>query len=123
MHLDPQGGRTIRKLLIAVVTGWLVSWLGVAALITLWIAWPHNSVPRVLLVVWAIMAAVSIAIPARRSPSRGGWLLLVLAAPFAPFGRAAMMVWPLLPKGLQVFLEGNYRARHRWARLQRKRAR
>jgi hypothetical protein len=112
MHLDPAGGRAIRRLLIVVLTGWLVSWLGVAALITLIVAWPHNWVPRALLVVWAVLAAVSLAIPGSKSPSRDSRLLL-LAAPCAPFTRAATVVWPLLPKAFQDFLEGNYRARRR----------
>lgn len=122
MHLKPEGGRAIRRLLIVVASGWLCSWFGVATLITLSVAWPHNPVPRVLLVAWAVLAAVALAIPGSPSPTRKRWLLLVLAVPFAPFGRGAIVVWPHLPQAIRDFLEGNYRA-HRWARLQRKRTR
>jgi hypothetical protein len=106
MHLDSGGGRAIRRLLIAAVTGWLVSWLAVGALITLSIAWPHNWVPRVLLVAWAVLAAVSLAIPGSKSSSLDRWLLLVLAAPAAPFTRAATVVWSLLPKAFSGFPGG-----------------
>lgn len=55
--------RSFRRLIIAGLSGWLMSWLGVAALITLSIILPHNPVPRVLLVLWAVLAAVSLAVP------------------------------------------------------------
>jgi hypothetical protein len=119
----PEHARGIRRLVIAVLSGWLVSWLGVAALITLSVTWPHNPIPRVLLVVWAVLAAVSFAIPGvslRAIRPRGP--VLVLAVPFVPLARAALVVWPHLPKAVQDLLEGNFR-RHRRARLQRKQAR
>jgi hypothetical protein len=40
--------RSFSRLLIAILAGRLVSWLGVAALVALSVALPHNPVPRVL---------------------------------------------------------------------------
>jgi hypothetical protein len=114
--LGPGHARSIRRLAIAVLSGLLISWLGVAALITLSVAWPHNPVPRILLVVWAALAAVSIAIPgAFRRKICGMGPVLVLAVPFVPLARAVCAVWPRLPAAVQDFLEGNLRS-HRWAR-------
>jgi hypothetical protein len=115
--------RSFSRLLIAILAGWLVSWLGVAALVALSVALPHNPVPRVLLGVWAVLAAASLAIP---GASFGGGRLsgpvLVLALPFLPVARAAVAVWPHLPHAVQDLLKGSFR-NHRWARLQRKQAR
>ena len=120
--LGPEQARCIGRLLIAILSGWLVSWLGIAALITLSATRPHNPIPRVLLVVWAVLAAISFAIPgASLRGIRGSGLVLILAVPFVPLARAALAVWPHLPEAVQDFLEGDLR-RHRWARLQRKRA-
>lgn len=121
--LGPTHARAIRRIVIAVLCGLLIVGLGAAALIALTFAWPHNPVPRILLVVWAVLAALSVAIPgAFRSKIRGRGALLLLAVPFAPLARAALAVWPHLPEAVQDFLEGNYRS-HRWERSQRKRAR
>jgi hypothetical protein len=121
--LDPGGGRALRRIVIALFSGWLVSWLGVAALITLSVAWPHNPIPRVLLVAWAVLAAVSFAIPGISRWAIGGRAaVLVLAVPFVPIARAAVAVWPHLPDAVRDLLEGSFR-RHRWARQQRKQAR
>jgi len=110
-------------LVIAILSGWLILWLGVAVLITLSFAWPHNPVPPVLLAVWAVLAAVSFAIPgAFRGKTGGGLPVLFLAVPFMPFVRAALAAWPHLPEAVRDFLEGNFRSRRR-ARLQRKQAR
>ena len=114
--------RSFSRLVIAVLSGWLVSWLGVAALITLSVVLPHNPVPRVLLVVWAVLAAASLAIPgAPFGAGRLSALVLVLAVPFMPLARAAVAVWPHLLHAVQDLLEGNFRSHH-WARLQRKQA-
>jgi hypothetical protein len=121
--LGPQHRATLGRLALAIVSGLLLSWLGVAALITLSLAWPHNPVPRALLVVWAVLAAASFAIPgAFRGKTGGGPLVLLLAVPFMPFALAAIAVWPHLPDAVQDFLQGNFRS-HRWARQQRKQAR
>jgi hypothetical protein len=119
----PQHRRAFGRIVLAVVSGLLISWLGVAALITLSFAWPHNPVPRVLLAVWAVLAVVSLAIPsAVRGRIGGGPLMLLLAAPFVPVACAVVAVWPHLPEAVQDFLEGNFRS-HRWARRQRKQSR
>jgi hypothetical protein len=119
----PEQARSFRRLVIAILSGWLASWLGVAALITLSVVLPHNPVPRILLAVWAVLAAVSLAIPgAAFGTGRLGPLVLVPALPFLPFARAAVAVWPHLPDAVQDLLEGDFRS-HRWARQQRKQAR
>jgi hypothetical protein len=118
----PEHARSFSRLAIAILSGWLISWLGVVALITLSVALPHNLIPRVLLAAWAVLAAVSFAFPgASRRAIRGRGPVLVLAVPFVPLARAALAVWPHLPEGVQDFLEGNFRG-HRRARLQRKQA-
>ncbi len=112
--------RSFSRLMIAILAGWLASWLGVAALAALSLALPHNAVPRVMLVVWAVLVAASLAIPgARFVAGRLGAPLLLLALPFLPLARAADAVWPHLPHAVQDLLEGNFRS-HRWSRLQRK---
>jgi hypothetical protein len=115
--------RSFSRLLLAILAGWLVSWLGVAALAASSVALPHNPVPRVLLVAWAVLAAASLAIPgASFGAARLSGPVLVLALPFLPVARTAVAVWPHLPHALQDLLEGSFRS-HRWARLQRKQAR
>lgn len=121
--VGPGASPEFRQAQIAIVAGWLVSWLGVAALVALSVALPHNPVPRVLLVVWAVLAAASPAIPgARFGAGRLSAPVLVLALPFLPLARAAVAVWPHLPHAVQDLLEGSFRS-HRWSRLQRKQAR
>jgi hypothetical protein len=109
VRLGPEHARAFRGLVIAMLAGWLVSWLGVAALITLSIARPHNLVPRVLLVAWAVLAAVSLVLPgASRRAIRGRGLMLAAAIPFLPLARAAVAVWPHLPGAVRDCLEGNF---------------
>jgi hypothetical protein len=121
--LGPAHARAIRRIVIAVLSGFLIAGLGFAALITLAVAWPHNPVPRILLVAWAVLATLSVAIPgAFRRTIRGRGALLLVAFPFLPLARAALTVWRHLPEAVQDFLEGNFRS-HRWARSQRKQAR
>jgi hypothetical protein len=119
----PEHARRFSRLAIAILSGWLISWLGVVALITLSVAWPHNLIPRVLLAAWTVLAAASLAFPgASLRAIRGRGPVVVLAVPFVALARAALAVWPHLPEAVQDFLEGNFRG-HRWARLQRKQAR
>jgi hypothetical protein len=100
-----------------------MSWLGVAALITLSVALPHNPVPRVLLVCWAVLAAVTLAVPGFGfGVGRLRILVLVLMVPFLPFVRATTAIWPHLPHAVRDLLEGNFRS-HRRVRLQRRQAR
>ena len=120
VRLGSEHVRGIRRLTIAVLSGLLVSWLGVAALITLSIAWPRDPVPRILLGAWAVLAAVSLVIPgASLKTIRGRGPVLAAAVPFLPFARVALAVWPHLPRAVQDSLEGNFR-RYRWARQQQK---
>jgi hypothetical protein len=112
--------RGFRRLLITMLSAWLVSWLGVAALIALSVALPHYPVPRVLLAAWAVLAVVSLAIPgAPLGAGRPRALVLLLAVPLMPLARAAVAVWPHLPRAVQDLVAGNFRG-HRWARLQQK---
>jgi len=53
--IGPSQGRSFVRLLLAVLSGLVLSWLGVAALITLSVT-GHGPVPWVLLVVWAALA-------------------------------------------------------------------
>lgn len=123
VRLGPEHVRGFRRLVIVMLSGWLVSWLGVAALITLSVAWPHNLAPRVLLVAWAVLAAVSLVVPgASLGAIRGRGLVSAVAVPFLPLARVALAVWPHLPRAVRDFLEGNFR-RYRWARLQQKQPR
>jgi hypothetical protein len=112
----PEHRRTLGRIALAVLSGVLLSWLGLATLITLSFAWPRNPVPRVLLAAWTVLVVVAFAIPGK-SGRRS--LVLLLAVPFMPFARAAIAVWPHLPEAVQDFLQGNFRS-HRRARLQRK---
>jgi hypothetical protein len=121
--LGPSHRRAISRIVVAVLSGLLLSWLAVAALIALSLAWPRNPVPRALLAVWAVLAVVSLAIPgAFRGKISASLLIFFLAAPFMPFVRAAVAVWPHLPEAIRDFLEGNFRSRRR-ARLHRTHAR
>ena len=108
--------------MIAMLSGWLVSWLGVAALITLTVAFSRNPVPWALLVAWAVLAAVSLVIPGASLGGRIRGALLVLALPFMPFLRAAIALWPHLPPAVKDLLEGSFRS-HRSTRRQSKQAR
>jgi hypothetical protein len=121
--VGPGASQELPRLMLAILGGWLLSWLGVAALITLSVARPHNPIPRILLEVWAGLSAISLAIPGG-SPgaSRGRLLMLVLAAPFLPLARVGAALWPHLPDTVKDLLEGNFRS-HLWARQQRKHAR
>jgi hypothetical protein len=121
MYLGGEEGRLFGRLMIAMLSGWLASWLGVAALTTLAVAFPRNPVPWVLLVAWAVLVAVSLVIPGARLGDRS-WPWLVLGLPFMPFMRAAIALWPHLPPAVVDLLEGSFRSR-RWARRQRKQAR
>jgi hypothetical protein len=118
-------GRSFTRLVITGLAGWLASWLGVLALITLSVAFPHNPVPRALLVLWAALVVVSLAVPRGRrfvGAGRRRVLVLVLTVPFIPLAWAAPVIWSHLPLAVRDLLEGNFRS-HRWVRLQRKQAR
>jgi hypothetical protein len=115
--LGPEHRQLVGRVVLAGLFGLLITWLGVAALITLSLDWPHDPVPRVVLAVWAVLTAVSLAIPGPFGGRIGGSpLVLVLAAPVMPFARAAIPVWPHLPEAVQDFVRGNFRS-HRRARL------
>jgi hypothetical protein len=119
----PEQGRSFRRLVLGALAGWLVSWLGLAALVTLSAALPRNPAPRVLLAVWAVLAAATLAIPPARSKvGRRSAPVLVLLLPFLPLACATVALRPHLPPALQDLLEGNFRSRRR-PRLQRKQAR
>jgi hypothetical protein len=109
------------RLIIALLAGWLISWLGVAALIALSVAWPHNPDPRLLLGAWAFLIVVCLAKTGGRGrgDSKISWPLLFLELAFLPFALAAIAIWPRLPEGVQAILEGNFR---RYRRAKRARA-
>ena len=70
--MEGAGLRGFARIMIAMISGWLISWLGVLALITLSVAQPHNPAPRVLLAAWAALIVVCLAITGGRG--RGGRL-------------------------------------------------
>jgi uncharacterized SAM-binding protein YcdF (DUF218 family) len=111
--------RGVARLIIALLAGWLISWLGVAVLIALSVAWPHNPDPRLLLGTWAFLVVICLAITGGRGhgDSKIGWPVLVLYLAFLPFALAAIAIWPRLPKGVQAILEGNFRRHRRAKRL------
>jgi hypothetical protein len=104
----PTHAKGLRRIAVAVLSGLLVSWFGVGALIVLSLAWPHNPTPRLLLMAWIVLALGSLAIPGAsvRFIRRRG-LLVVMAVPFVPFARAAVVVWPHLPRAVRARLEGS----------------
>jgi hypothetical protein len=123
VDFGPEHVRGLRRIALAILSGWLLSWLGVAALVTLSVVRPHNPIPRVLLVVWAGAVVLSLAIPNASFGAirgKGSVLFLILTIPFVPLACAASAVWPHLPETVKDLLEGNFR-RRRSARLQRKR--
>lgn len=94
MMWDQSAGRSVQRMFLALLAGWLVTWGGIAALIALTVLWPHNHVPQILLAVWVLAAVASVAASwedERKPNGRGHWFLL-LVAPFHPLFRAGLAV-------------------------------
>lgn len=94
--LSPKHRRAIPWVILAIAAGLIVSWLGMAALVALSLAWPANPVPHVLLVVWLCAIVWDLALP-------GGWLRgdaglgkRILFAPLGPLLRAGLPLWRAL---------------------------
>ena len=113
----------LARILIAVFLGLLVSWLGVAALITLVILWPHNPVPLILLVAWAVLVLVLLVNPGSsgRTIRAESPALILMALPFLPIAGSALVIWPHLPSVVQELLEGSFRSRRRARQRERSR--
>lgn len=92
VDFGPGHQRAFLRLFVALLAGLVVSWGGVAALITLSVLWPRNLVPPILLAVWVLSAVASVAMsgPDERWPGRPeGWAIL-LWAPLHPLCRAGL---------------------------------
>lgn len=59
----------IRWILLAVLAGIVVPWLGLATLVALSILWPANQVPHVLLGIWLCVTTAYLVLPLL--PGRG----------------------------------------------------
>jgi hypothetical protein len=67
--MNRQNAGAMRWVLLAVLAGVVVPWLGLAALVALSILWPANQVPHVLLGVWLCVAVAYLVVPLL--PGRG----------------------------------------------------
>jgi hypothetical protein len=119
MFFMTPAARSLVRYILALLACCLVSWLGVAALVTLGIIWPHNPVPWILLAVWGVLISVVLAIPGASFRDEPVQLIVFFA--FLPFGAAAMFIWPRLPPAVQDLLQGRFRIRQQ-ARRQRRQA-
>ena len=88
--MDQQNARTLGRILLAVLAGIVVSWLGLAALVSLNILWPANQVLHVLLGVWLGVAAVYLGVSGGPNDN---WAKRIAFAP---------LVGPVLWAGLRV---------------------
>jgi hypothetical protein len=70
----------LARLLLAVLAGVVVGWLGVAALLAVSIVWPTNQVPHVLLGIWLCLIAAGLVLPGRPGPS-DNWPKRIAYAP------------------------------------------
>jgi len=81
--LTPKQGRSLAWMLLGAWAVTVLSWLGVAALVTLSVLWPANQVPHVLLAVWLCAIAGRVIWLARRPGLHEDWPVRIL---FAPLG-------------------------------------
>jgi predicted membrane protein len=84
---NDQASRAVTRVLLVVGTGIVVSWLGLAALVTLSVLWPANQVPHVLLGVWLCVIVATLVVRLLRtglSFRDTSWLWQMLFAPFDP---------------------------------------
>jgi hypothetical protein len=94
--LSPKHRRAIAQVVLAIVAGLVVSWLGMAALVVLSFAWPANQVPHVLLVVWLCAIVCDLALPGGWPRGDAGLGKRILFAPLGPPLRVAFPVWRAL---------------------------
>ena len=94
--LSPNHRRAIAWVVFAIVAGLIVSWLGVAMLVVLSLAWPANQVPHVLLVVWLCAIVCDLALPGGWPRGNVGLGKRILFAPLGPLLRAGFPLWRAL---------------------------
>jgi len=94
MMWDSSAARSLQRIFLALLAGWLVTWGGIAALTALTVLWPHNHVPQILLAAWvlAAVAAVAASWADERKPNGRGHGFLLLVAPLHPLLRAGLAV-------------------------------
>jgi hypothetical protein len=83
MMWNDEASRAVTRVVLVVGTGIVVSWLGLAALVTLSVLWPANQVPHVLLGGW-LCAIVVRQLWAGLSLEDTSGLWRILFAPFDP---------------------------------------
>jgi hypothetical protein len=88
--MDPTTARALQRMFLTLLAGIVISWAGVVALMTLSVLWPGNHIPQILLAVWVLAAAASVAMAwpqdeRQAGPSKGALLVM---APFYPLLRA-----------------------------------
>jgi hypothetical protein len=92
VRLSPKHRRAIAWVVLAMVAGVVASWLGVAVLVVVSLAWPANQVPHVLLVVWLCAIVCDLALPGGWPRGDVGLGKRILFAPLGPLLRAGLAV-------------------------------
>lgn len=93
MMWNEEASRAVTLVLLVAGTAIVVSWLGLAALVTLSVLWPANQVPHVLLGVW-LCAIVARLLWVRLSRGHdASWFWQILLAPIDPIFQAGAWIW------------------------------
>jgi hypothetical protein len=97
MMWGPQQGRALARIALAALSGVVVSWLGLAALVALTIIlWPGGLVPLLLLGVWLCAIVACLVWPGGRLWRDPDLRTLILMAPLDPIARAGGWIWRAL---------------------------
>ena len=93
----PQQSRALGRMVLAGLSGIVVSWLGLAALVALTIIlWPGGLVPLVLLGVWVCAIVACLVWPSGRRWRDQSLRTLILMAPLDPIARGGGWIWRAL---------------------------
>ena len=97
MMWGPQQSRALGRVVLAGLSGIVVSWLGLAALVALTIIlWPGGLVPLVLLGVWVCAIVACLVWPSGRRWRDQSLRTLILMAPLDPVARGGGWIWRAL---------------------------
>ena len=97
MMWGPQQSRALGRIVLAGLSGIVVSWLGLAALVALTIIlWPGGLVPLVLLGVWVCAIVACLVWPSGRRWRDQSLRTLILMAPLDPVARGGGWIWRAL---------------------------
>ena len=97
MMWGPQQSRALGRIVLAGLSGIVVSWLGLAALVALTIIlWPGGLVPLVLLGVWLCAIVACLVWPSGRLWRDQSLRTLILMAPLDPIARGGGWIWRAL---------------------------